>query len=325
MAFVDELSLHLAAGKGGDGVVRWRREKFIQKGGPAGGNGGRGGDVYLEAISDLLKLGHYKGQTGFAAEPGGDGGSAKKSGADGEDYVLQVPVGSFVTNTATGATYDMTTVGERVQVLGGGRGGHGNFDFRSSTRTTPEFATDGHPGDEADFTIELRLVVDVGFIGLPNAGKSTLLTELTAARPKIGSYPFTTLEPNLGMLDDVVLADIPGLIEGAAEGKGLGTKFLRHVERTRLLCHCVSLENEDVASVYTTIRRELERYGRGLSDKPEVILLTKTDLSTPDVIAAATKALQSTGREILTVSMYDLESIQRLGNRLHALARGSKG
>lgn len=321
MAFVDELGLNLAAGNGGDGVVRWRHEKFVEKGGPAGGNGGRGGDVYLESVSDLLILGRYKGKQGFAAENGEPGGSANKAGADGQDFTLKVPAGSFVKNGSTGMTYDLTRAGERVQILRGGRGGRGNFEFRSPERTTPDFATDGKPGEQAWFTIELRLVVDVGFVGQPNAGKSSLLNELTAARAKIGAYPFTTLEPNLGMLDDVVLADIPGLIEGAAEGKGLGTKFLRHIQRTRLLLHCISLENDDVASVYQTVRRELEAYGRGLAEKPEIILLTKTDLVETDRIQQARADLKSTGREILTSSVHDLSSIEALAKRLTALAR----
>jgi len=321
MAFVDELSLDLAAGKGGNGVVRWRREKFIQKGGPAGGNGGRGGDVYLEAVTDLLILGRYKGQTGFSADNGSDGQGAKKSGADGRDFILKLPVGSFVRNQNNSQTYDLTEPGQRVLVLRGGRGGRGNFEFRGPTRTTPEFATDGKPGEQGTFVIELRLVVDVGFIGLPNAGKSSLLNELTAAHAKVGAYPFTTLEPNLGMLDDVVLADIPGLIEGAARGKGLGMKFLRHVERTRVLAHCISLEHPDPTATYDIVRNEIAAYGRGLAEKPEMIILTKTDLSDSATIERAQQALRQTGREVLTCSIHDLESLRRLGRRCAELAR----
>lgn len=324
MAFVDEITLNFAAGKGGDGVVRWRREKFAPKGGPAGGNGGQGGDFYLEAVSDLLVLGQYKGHTGFQAEDGEPGGSAKKSGADGEDFTLKIPVGSYVTKDGSKEVVDLIRPGQRVLILRGGRGGRGNFEFRSATRTTPLFSTKGLAGQLDKFHIELRLVVDVGFIGLPNAGKSSLLNELTAAHARIGAYPFTTLEPNLGMLDQVVLADIPGLIEGASKGRGLGVKFLRHVERTRVLCHCISLENEDVVAVYRTIRKELEEYGRDLPDKPEVIVLTKTDLIDKATKTKAVAALKKTHREVLTCSIHDLASIKRLGTRLTALAHTSK-
>lgn len=315
MAFVDEMTLQLKAGDGGNGVVRWRREKFVPKGGPAGGNGGRGGDVYLEAVSDLTILARYRGKKGFAAENGQDGGSALKQGHDGDDYTLQVPIGSYVINTTSDARYDLTHSGERVRVLRGGGGGRGNTMFKGPSNQAPQSATAGGQGEMAVFTIELRLVVDVGLIGLPNAGKSSLLNELTRARARVGDYPFTTLEPNLGMLDDVVLADIPGLIEGAARGKGLGTKFLRHIERTKLLAHCVSLEAPDVVAVYQTVRQELRAYGRGLFEKPEVVLLTKADLVGQDRAEEAVQSFRSIGRAALVCSIHDLDSLERLAKQ----------
>ncbi|MBI4426390.1 MAG: GTPase ObgE [Candidatus Kerfeldbacteria bacterium] len=323
MAFIDELTLELKAGDGGDGVVRWRREKFVPKGGPAGGNGGQGGDVYLEAVSDITMLARYKGKKRLVAADGGDGGSAQKHGQNGADLVVQVPVGSFVRNQNTTQEFDLTNKEQRLLVLRGGRGGRGNVAFKSPTRTAPDFSTDGQPGQAGTFVIELRLVVDVGLIGLPNAGKSSLLNELTAARAKIGAYPFTTLEPNLGMLDGLILADIPGLIEGAARGKGLGTKFLRHIERTRLLAHCVSIEHQNVRQAYHTVRRELRAYGRGLDQKSEIIILTKTDLATTEQVVTAGRALAAVNPRILTCSIHDHESLLALTTELQRGARSS--
>lgn len=320
MAFVDEITLELQAGNGGSGVVRWRREKFAPKGGPAGGNGGRGGDVYLEAVSDLTILARYRGKKEFSAQDGEDGGSSRKHGKDGDDFTLKVPSGSFVTNLTSGATYDLTLPGQHVRVLRSGGGGRGNASFASSRNRSPEQSTAGKHGEQARFFIELRLVVDVGLIGLPNAGKSSVLNELTSARARVGAYPFTTLEPNLGMLDGRVLADIPGLIEGAAKGRGLGTKFLRHIQRTRLLCHCISLEHMNMERAYRTIRKELEQYGRGLAGKPEVILLTKTDLADGGKLRKAKRALGFAHCEILMCSMYDYESIMALRKRLVSLS-----
>lgn len=320
MAFVDEVELTLAAGRGGDGVVRWRREKFAPKGGPAGGNGGKGGDVYLEVVPDITALSRYQGKRKYSAEEGGDGSSSTKRGKTGADFVFQVPVGSFVTNLESKETHDCTEPGTRILVLRGGAGGKGNAVFASPTRTTPRFATSGKEGEQARFRIELRLAVDVGLIGLPNAGKSSLLNELTAARARVGAYPFTTLEPNIGMFESFLLADIPGLIEGAAEGRGLGTKFLRHIERTRLIAHCISLEHRDVMRAYDAVRHELVAYGRGLSEKPEIVILTKSDLAQDaDVASARTKLARGTGRDVLVCSIHDSLSLERMSAdlRLH--------
>ncbi len=316
MAFVDDVEIELRAGSGGDGVVRWRREKFVPKGGPAGGNGGRGGDVLLEATSDLTALARYRGQRVYEAERGQDGGSSQKHGRDGQDLVMTVPVGSFVTNVSTAATYDLTVPQQRVTVLRGGNGGRGNVEFKSSTNTTPEQSTRGRPGEHGLFRLELRLIADVGLVGLPNAGKSSILNELTRAHARVASYPFTTIEPNLGMLGDVVLADIPGLIEGAAQGRGLGTSFLRHIERTRIVCHCISLEHLDIRRAYDGVRRELAQYDRGLLDKPELIVLTKSDASDEGSVEHALASLPHGGRRPVVCSIYDYDSVKRLARAL---------
>ncbi len=320
MAFIDEVKIELKAGKGGNGVVRWRHEKSAPKGGPSGGNGGRGGSVYLEAVSDLTALARFRGHKEFRAKHGDDGKESRKQGGDGDDLVLNVPVGSYVQNKSTGKVFDFTKPGQRELVLKGGNGGRGNYVFRSSTNVTPMQSTDGRIGEQAHFTIELRLVVDVGLIGLPNAGKSSILNELTAAQARIGAYPFTTLEPNLGMFDQLVLADIPGLIEGAAQGKGLGHKFLRHIQRTRVIAHCVSLEHQDLDHAYRVVRDELVAYGRGLDEKPELVVLTKSDLTDPDDITRAVQLFRKNGHMPCVVSIHNHDSIMALGRAFQKLA-----
>lgn len=278
--FVDEITIKAKAGDGGDGVVRWRREKFIPKGGPAGGNGGRGGSVYVRAVRDLGLLSKYTGSKEFVAENGVSGSKRSMHGRDGGDLFIDIPIGATITEENNGKTYELTTDGQTVCILQGGNGGFGNENFKSSTNTTPTESTKGTKGERGTFLIELKLVVDIGFVGLPNAGKTTMLNALTNAHAKVGSYPFTTLEPHLGDLFGFILADIPGLIEGASEGKGLGHKFLRHIERTKMLLHLVSLENEDPYTTYKTIRSELGLHDEKLLEKEEWIVLTKSDLQT---------------------------------------------
>jgi len=239
---VDELKIYAKAGKGGDGVVRWRSERGKPKMGPAGGNGGKGGNVYIRAVRDINILSSYKNKKEFIAENGGDGMKNSMEGKDGEDLIIDLPIGSTITDLKDEKKITLLEENEQILILKGGHGGLGNERFKSSTNTTPQEFTAGKSGHESEFFIELELIADVGFIGLPSSGKSSLLNELTNTKAKVGAYPFTTLEPNLGELYSYILADIPGLIEGASEGKGLGHKFLRHIKRTKALDHCVSLE-----------------------------------------------------------------------------------
>jgi GTP-binding protein len=384
MAFIDELTFHIAAGKGGNGVERWRHEKGKEYSGAAGGNGGKGGDVYMRAVRDLGILARYRNTKSFDSQPGQDGMKNSMHGADGVDLIIDVPIGSVITDLRTvetggpgvkkgeGRKITLLTEGETVRILKGGRGGLGNEYFKASTNVRPTETTDGKPGEEGDFKIDVELVADAGFIGLPNAGKSSLLNAFTNADAKVGAYQFTTLEPNLGAMRGYVLADIPGLIEGAAEGKGLGHRFLRHVKRTKRLYHLISLENavvekaapvaklaaksktkskskkgavakelaalkppkitlkmSNLVSVYKTIRAELKQFGEGLAEKPETIILTKTDVlpggsktdakSVKEVktaITAAKKALSKFNKDILTVTILDDESVKKLGDEI---------
>jgi len=293
--FIDELIIKAKAGNGGDGVVRWRREKFVSHGGPAGGNGGRGGDIYMRAVRDLSLLSKYTGSKEFTAESGNAGEKRSKYGKDGEDLYIDVPVGAKVTEQERGRVYVFDTEGETHKILLGGRGGLGNEYFKSSTNRSPEESTKGKIGEEGIFTIELSLIVDAGFAGLPNAGKSTLLNALTNTAVRVGAYPFTTVEPHLGELYGFILADIPGLIEGASEGKGLGHKFLRHIQRTKMILHCVSLENENPLDTYEIIRSELEKFDSELLKKDEWILLTKSDLCTEESVRAVVDSFTRQG------------------------------
>lgn len=324
MALVDELTILARAGKGGDGVVRWLHLKGKEYSGPAGGNGGNGGDVYIRAVRDVLLLSRYRGEKKFEAQNGGDGESYNRDGKGGKDLIIDLPVGSIVRNTATGEVHELVTEGEQKLVLKGGRGGAGNAVFKSSVNTTPMESMPGLPGEEAVLHIELRLIASAGLVGLPNAGKSSLLNALTGAAAKVGAYAFTTLDPNLGALHGYILADIPGLIEGASAGKGLGSKFLRHIARTSLLLHCVSLESETPLEDYRVVRGELERFeGVDLSQKPELIVLTKSDTRDSAYIKQKVKEFKETGREVCAVSVLDDEEVKELGDKVIAALRAA--
>ncbi len=319
--FVDEITIKARAGRGGNGVVRWRHEKGKEFSGASGGNGGRGGHVYARAVRDVAILAKYRGVKEFAAGRAGDGERNSRHGKNGDDLYIDFPVGSVIANQKTGWTYELLEEGQIVRLLEGGRGGLGNEHFKASTNVTPYQSTPGHEGDSTEFRVELRLIVDAGLIGLPNAGKSSLLNALTHTKAKIGSYAFTTLEPNLGDFYRFILADVPGLIEGAAKGKGLGHKFLRHIRRTKMLLHCISLENEKITTTYMTIRKELGRYDKELLDKPEIIILTKTDLSDAVKIKKAIMALKKYNKQVLSVSVYDLDALKILSDKLVRLLR----
>lgn len=320
--FIDEIKFYAQAGRGGDGVVRWRREKFIDKGGPNGGDGGKGGDVYAIARNDIHLLSKYKHKKEFKAEKGQDGMGGSKHGSDGKNLFIDLPVGSIITNVENGAFVSLEKVGQKELLLSGGPGGFGNEKFKSSKNTTPTKATKGKVGEEGNFKIELELFADVGLIGLPNAGKSSLLNNVTNAGAKVGSYQFTTLDPNLGDFFGYILADIPGLIEGASKGKGLGMKFLRHIKRTKMLAHLVSLENDKPMTVYKKIRKELENYDKALLEKEEVIILTKTDLIIDKKkIEKIKKDFEKLGKPVFTLSLYDDESIKNLIDGLVKLLR----
>ncbi len=316
MAFLDEIQLTAKAGKGGDGVVRWRREKFIAKGGPSGGDGGRGGNVVIRAVRSFRVLDQYRAKREFVALDGGAGDSRSLKGANAPDLRIDFPVGSKVTNITTGVVYDLTKDGQEITILKGGGGGHGNEHFKSSTNQAPEEATLGKPGEEAELHIEVSLIADVGLIGQPNAGKSSLLNALTNATAKIGDYAFTTIDPNLGDLYGFIIADIPGLIEGASDGKGLGDKFLRHVTRTKLLAHLISFENPNMMKIYETIREELTKYGKGLDEKEEIIVLTKTDIVPEEQVQKEIKKFEKLGKQVYALTLFDDASVKDFSDEL---------
>ena len=290
----DRVKIHVQAGAGGNGCVSFRREAHVPRGGPDGGDGGRGGDVVIVADPDLRDLSAFRGRRQFKAPRGGHGEGAQRHGADGATLELPVPCGTVVEDLGSGTLYDLAYPGRRAVVARAGAGGAGNRHFATSTRQAPRFAELGLPGDEAELELRLKLLADVGLVGAPNAGKSSLLRRLTRARPKVAGYPFTTLEPALGTLEDdegrqLVLADIPGLIEGAGAGAGLGHEFLAHVERTRLLLHVVEVAPPDGAEpweAFMTVRSELAGYGAGLESRPFVVVLSKVDLLPPDELTA---------------------------------------
>jgi len=326
MAFVDEVSIKASAGKGGDGVVRWLHLKGKEKAGPAGGNGGRGGDVILEGVRDLAALASFRYMKSVRAQNGQSGANNNKYGADGAPVILKVPVGSVATDTATGQTYEILHEGEQQVIYKGGSGGLGNAHFKGAANQNPIQSTPGKQGESGQLEITLKIIADVGFVGYPNAGKSSLLNALTRARSKVGAYPFTTLDPHLGDFYGYVLADIPGLIEGASAGRGLGSKFLRHIERTRFLAHLISAEQEDVVLSYQNIRGELEAFGDALKGKPEIVVLTKADMVSGEELVGKQKALMTaTGGEVLTVSILDDELLKAFSDRLAQLLSAQEG
>lgn len=308
MKFLDQAKIYIKAGDGGKGCVAFRREKFIEFGGPNGGDGGDGGSVYFEAVENLNTLIDFRYQQHFKAQKGQQGMGSEMTGYKGEDLIIKVPVGTeIVADDGQTVLKDMVVAGERFLIAKGGKGGLGNTRFKSSTNQAPRYAGLGTPGEEIWVWLRLKIIADVGLIGLPNAGKSTFLSAVTSARPKIAAYPFTTLHPHLGVAwidgKELVLADIPGLIEGAHEGIGLGDRFLKHVERCSVFLHLIDATSEDVAADYQTIRRELELYSDKLKNKPTVVALNKCDaLSDEEIQKKTTQLAQIYAGEIFAIS-----------------------
>lgn len=312
---IDEVSFTIKAGNGGDGFVHFYRDRWRPKGGPDGGDGGDGGHVYFKAVSDINRLQQFRHTKKYLAENGQKGGRNQCTGHAGVDLILEVPVGSLI-EYDNGTSVELTEVDQIYHAARGGKGGVGNYRFRSATNQTPQQFKPGFVTQPKSIHIQLKLIADVGLIGLPNTGKSSLLNELTSAHAKVANYAFTTLEPNLGsMLGNKIIADIPGLIEGASLGKGLGYKFLRHIERTRLLLHCLSAESPTLPADYQAVRQELENYSSVLAKKKEIVIITKSDLVTDPKML---KKLISSTHATMSVSAFDYDSISRLQKLLIA-------
>ena len=317
MAFVDEAKIYAAAGKGGDGVIRWLRTKENARGGPSGGDGGKGGDVILLGVRDLAALAHYRYEKKFHAEDGEAGKGELKHGVNGSPVFLKVPVGTVARVAETGEEYEITEEDENIVVFKGGNGGKGNARFKSATNQNPFQQTAGKEGGSGNIEFTLKIIADAGLVGLPNAGKSSLLNALTKAKSKVGAYPFTTLEPSLGDFYGRVLADIPGLIEGASSGRGLGIRFLKHIERTGILLHLVSADQDDPIAAYREVRKELEAFGHGLAKKNEIIVLSKADLVSHGELETKAQLLaRETDREVLPVSVEDAALLKTFADRL---------
>jgi len=316
---IDDITIKVRAGSGGKGAVAFN--KNLMSKGPAGGSGGAGGNLYVEAVSDLAALNQVRFKKEFRAGDGQDGRAQFSDGATGKDLVIGVPIGTVIHNLTNGVDQEVVKVGERVLVAKGGRGGRGNFQFRSSTNTTPKEFEYGVPGERSTLRLELKYIADVGFIGLPNVGKSSLLNELTNAKAKVANYRFTTLEPNLGVFYDLILADIPGLIEGASTGKGLGIKFLRHIERTRVLFHLIGADSKNPVADYKTVRKELGQHHQKLLEKSEYVFLTKSDIINPKDLKEKITVLKKMNRSILPISIYDFDSIEHVKKVLQGLEK----
>ena len=331
--FVDYIKVHIASGKGGQGSTHLRREKFVPKGGPDGGDGGRGGHIIFQGNKNLWTLFHLKFKRHFSAGHGGSGGKQTSTGADGEDIIVEVPLGTVIKDSETGAVLkEITENQEKFIAAKGGKGGMGNAHFKSATNQTPRYAQTGLPGEEKNLTLEMKILADVGLVGFPNAGKSTLLSVLSAAKPKIADYPFTTLKPNLGIVgyrdyQSFVMADIPGIIEGAAEGKGLGHYFLRHIERNSILLFLIPADADDLRKEYDILVDELRRYNPELLDKQSIVAISKADLLDQELKAEMTQVLDESFGDITylfisSVAQQGLDALKDvLWNALNAPVR----
>ncbi len=317
--FIDYAELYIKAGKGGDGAVTFRREKYVPKGGPSGGNGGKGGDVIIQSDNNLSTLLDFKYKKHYKAENGDPGGSSLKDGKSGKDIIIKVPVGSIVKDVDTKEIlYDLDKQNMEVIIAKGGKGGRGNSNFATPTNQTPRYAEKGKTGEEKKIILELKLIADVGLVGFPNAGKSTLISSISEARPKIADYPFTTLEPVLGIVrykeyDSFVVADIPGIIEGAAQGKGLGLKFLRHIERTKILLFLIDITSEDYQNEFNILLNELKLYSSELSKKKKIVALSKADLvSENEIKKLKKKKLRNSNSSLFVISAVSQYGLKEL-------------
>lgn len=315
---IDDVTIKISAGKGGEGKVAFEKTRMAK--GPTGGNGGEGGSVYFEGVSNLSALKQFRYKKEAKADNGENGMGQLKDGSKGKDIVLKIPVGTIIHNLSNGQNQEITKVGEQILIAKGGKGGKGNNYFKSSTNTTPLKAQKGLPGETFTIRLELKLIADIGLIGLPNAGKSTLLNELTNASSKVSNYCFTTLEPHLGVYYDLILADIPGLIEGASVGKGLGIKFLRHIERTKILFHLISAESEDIKKDYDVIRAELKKYNPKILEKKEYIFISKSDLIPEKELKKKLKSLKGAS----SLSIVDEESMNNVKKILNTIIAEKK-
>ncbi len=321
--FIDDVTIKVQAGNGGKGAVAFN--KNLMSLGPTGGTGGNGGSIFLEGVSDLGALRQFRFKKELIAKNGEDGRGQYRDGRTSEDLIVKVPIGTVIHNAITGTKTEITAVGTRVRIVKGGHGGRGNFHFRSATNTSPKEFELGTKGEEYALRLELQLIADVGLIGFPNAGKSSLLNELTNAKSKIGNYEFTTLEPNLGTYYDMVIADLPGLIEGAAKGKGLGIKFLRHIKRTKVLFHLIASEVEEPIKAYKIIRKELQSYDEALLEKKEFLFLSKSDTQSAVEIQKKLKALRKLNPDVLPVSIHDEDSLMCVKKILNKLIEEKRG
>lgn len=318
---IDEAIITVKAGNGGKGAATFKRNAQTAKGGPDGGNGGNGGDVYAQGIDDIMALMEFRYKKSVRAQDGVSGGKQNLYGRNGEDLIVRFPVGTFITDQETQAVVEITDTITKILLAKGGKGGRGNNEFKSATNQTPYYAEKGELGENKRFFLELKLIADVGLIGLPNSGKSSLLDALTNAHPKIGDYSFTTLEPNLGVLDGLIIADIPGLIEGASEGKGLGDKFLRHVEKTKVLIHCIDCLSNNPEKDYETVRKELKQYTNDLTVKEELLVFTKSDLVDQGYIKQLIKIANRLNKNNLVVSIYDDKTLAELKAKILELTQ----
>jgi len=314
---IDDVTIKVWAGNGGRGKVAFNRN--MNSLGPTGADGGNGGSVYFQGATDLNGLSQFRNKKEIKAQDGGNGSIQFRDGVDGKDLFIKIPVGTVVHNIDTKEAEEIIKTEDQVLVARGGRGGIGNFKFRSATNTSPTQFKEGKPGESFTIRLELKLIADVGLIGLPNAGKSSLLNELTNAKSKTANYPFTTLEPNLGAYFELILADIPGLIEGASEGRGLGVKFLRHIERTKILFHLVSAESENLEADYAVIKKELKNHNPALAEKSEHLFLTKSDLLSAEDLKKKLSALKKLNKNVMALSVYDDESLKKVGEILNKI------